>query len=121
MEGGKGFSCETPFRHLSPFYLVLVLEFGLVECLQVLLVQLAEYAITLIHANSSLQAIMTKVFLPVSRKLLDVVPQRKRAVGLYYHRSDAVDGQVIRLVQAQVVVVHQVQLGHLVIRGHCMK
>lgn len=99
-------------------HLVLVLELGLVERLERILVVLAENGLAAVHTDAPLQAIMAKVFLPIARKLVDVLPQGQRHVRLDDDGGDAVDGQVLRLVHAQVVVVHDVQLGHLVILGH---
>ena len=61
---------------------------------------------------------MAKVFLSVLRESVHVLPQGQRLVGLHDDRDDAVDGQVLGLVHAQVKVVHQVQFGHLVVLGH---
>lgn len=102
----------------SGIYLVLVLKLGLVKGVEQVLVIVLQDDIALIEAEPSLQSVVAKVFLPVSREFVNVLPQGQRFVGLDDDRGDAVDGEII-LVHAQVKVVHQVQFGHLVILIHC--
>lgn len=102
----------------SGIYLVLVLKLGLVKGVEQVLVIVLQDDIALIKAEPSLQSVVAKVFLPVSREFVNVLPQGQRFVGLDDDRGDAVDGEII-LVHAQVKVVHQVQFGHLVILIHC--